>query len=86
MLFRALTTHASAESTKDEAWIRLLLHFFKAYVQDLGKMLLLKQREQVTYVTELAEALISAARDVPSGMKYHQKCCMLFLTNRSRCD
>lgn len=67
MLLRALTTHASAESPKDEAWIRLLLHFFKAYVQDLGKILLQEHPDQGASISQLVQSFTTAAKETPSG-------------------
>lgn len=67
MLSQALDIHAISEKARDRDWVYILLDFLKAYIQDLGKELLLSEPDQQTYVTNLVEALSEAARNAPSG-------------------
>lgn len=68
MLSQALDIHSAVGKPRDRDWVYLLLDFLKAYIQDLGKQLLLTEPDHVTYVTNLVHALSDAARDAPSGM------------------
>lgn len=68
MLNRALDIHASAEKPKDREWIHILLHFLRAYVDDMGMDLLLSTDDSEAYVAQLVSALKDAAHELDSGM------------------
>lgn len=67
MLNRALDIHASAEKPKDREWIHILLHFLRAYVDDMMD-LLLSTDDSEAYVAQLVSALKDAAHELDSGM------------------
>ena len=68
MLTRALELHEEVEKPHDKDWIVVLLEFLKAYVQDLGKALLITKEDHVAYTSSLVNALAESARTLPSGM------------------
>ncbi|KAI0636805.1 trafficking protein particle complex subunit 10 [Trametes polyzona] len=70
MLNRALDIHASAEKPKDREWIHILLHFLRAYVDDMGMDLLLSTEDKEAYVSQLVAALKDAARDLDAETPY----------------
>ncbi|KAI8998488.1 trafficking protein particle complex subunit 10 [Trametes punicea] len=70
MLNRALDIHAAAEKPKDREWIHILLHFLRAYVDDLGKDLLLSKQDSEAYVGRLVMALKDAAHELDSDTPY----------------
>ena len=69
MLNRALDIHASAEKPRDREWIHILLHFLRAYVDDMGRDLLMNKEDSEAYVAHLVQALNDAARELDSGMR-----------------
>ncbi|THH29639.1 hypothetical protein EUX98_g4553 [Antrodiella citrinella] len=71
MLAQALDIHSALSKPRDRDWVYILLDFLKAYIQDLGKDLLLTELDHVAYVTNLVQALSDAARDAPSEMIHH---------------
>ncbi|KAI9065113.1 hypothetical protein FKP32DRAFT_1674998 [Trametes sanguinea] len=70
MLNRALDIHAAAEKPKDREWIHILLHFLRAYVDDMGKDLLLSKEDSEAYVAQLVQALKDAAHELDSDTPY----------------
>ncbi|KAI0327179.1 hypothetical protein GY45DRAFT_1328000 [Cubamyces sp. BRFM 1775] len=64
MLNRALDIHASAEKPRDREWIHILLHFLRAYVDDMGRDLLMNKEDSEAYVAHLVQALNDAAREL----------------------
>ncbi|KAI0665103.1 trafficking protein particle complex subunit 10 [Cubamyces menziesii] len=66
MLNRALDIHASAEKPRDREWIHILLHFLRAYVDDMGRDLLMNKEDSEAYVAHLVQALNDAARELDS--------------------
>ncbi len=69
MLIRALDLHSSAEKPKDREWMVVLLEFLKAYVQDLGKALLITKEDHAAYVTSLINGLKDVAHSLQSGTR-----------------
>ena len=67
MLTRALDLHAEAEKPRDRDWITLLLEYLKAYVQDLGKALLITKEDHIAYTSSLIGALSDSARTLKTG-------------------
>ena len=67
MLNRALDIHAAAEKPRDREWIHVLLHFLRAYVEDMGRQLLMSEEDGAAYVQGLVTALKSAAEELDSG-------------------
>ncbi|EIW60047.1 uncharacterized protein TRAVEDRAFT_164477 [Trametes versicolor FP-101664 SS1] len=70
MLNRALDIHAFAEKSKDREWIHILLHFLRAYVDDMGMDLLLSTDDSEAYVAQLVSALKDAAHELDSDTPY----------------
>ena len=68
MLTRALDLHAEAQKPQDRDWVMILLEYLKAYVQDMGKSLLITKEDHVRYTSSLVEALVESARTLKSGM------------------
>lgn len=83
MLNRALDIHASAEKPKDREWIHILLHFLRAYVDDMGMDLLLSTDDSEAYVAQLVSALKDAAHELDSGMTAVRSC-LIWLTENLR--
>lgn len=83
MLTRSLDLHATSDKPKDKEWINVLLEFLKAYVQDLGKALLINQDDHVAYTTSLVNSLRDAASKLDSGVFHVRyisvRCYNLFL-------
>ncbi|CAL1704950.1 unnamed protein product [Somion occarium] len=71
MLFQALGIHTAAEKPRDREWIFILLDFLKAYVQDLGKELLMNTEDHIEYVTSLVQALHEATQEAESDLSHH---------------
>ncbi|KAH8106751.1 trafficking protein particle complex subunit 10 [Cristinia sonorae] len=71
MLCQALDIHSSVGKARDRDWVYILLDFLKAYIQDLGKELLMVESDHMNYVTDLVEALRVAAQSAPSEMTHH---------------
>ena len=69
MLNRALNIHAAAEKPKDREWIHVLLHFLRAYVEDMGRQLLMSEEDSAAYVQGLATQLKAAAQELDTGMR-----------------
>ena len=69
MLNRALNIHAAAEKPKDREWIHVLLHFLRAYVEDMGRQLLMSEEDSAAYVQGLATQLQAAAQELDTGMR-----------------
>ena len=67
MLNRALSIHASAEKAKDREWIHVLLHFLRAYVDSMGRDLLLGEEDSKSYIEGLVTSLRTAAQALDSG-------------------
>lgn len=67
MLTRALDLNESVEKPHDKEWLLVLLDYLKAYVQDLGKALLITKEDHVTYTSSLAQELHKAAVALESG-------------------
>ena len=67
MLTRALDLHSETEKPKDRDWILILLDFLKAYVQDLGKALLITKEDHVAYASSLVESLKASAQSLQAG-------------------
>lgn len=67
MLTRALDLHAEAQKPQDKDWILVLLEFLKAYVQDLGKALLITKEDHQAYTSSLVNALGDSARSLKSS-------------------
>lgn len=89
MLFQALGIHTAAEKPKDREWVFILLNFLKAYVQDLGKELLMDDDYHVSYVTDLIHALHEATRDAetgkhPSSHPMRRKVCLTLVVKSCR--
>ncbi|KAI0647217.1 trafficking protein particle complex subunit 10 [Trametes meyenii] len=70
MLNRALDIHASTEKPKDREWIHILLHFLRAYVDDVGMDLLLSKEDSEAYVTQLVSVLRAAADELDGDTPY----------------
>ncbi|OBZ75937.1 Trafficking protein particle complex subunit 10 [Grifola frondosa] len=70
MLTRALHVHSSAEKPRDRDWIHVLLHFLKAYVEDMGKELLIEEEDYESYISGLVSALKDAAHELDSDLLY----------------
>ncbi|PSR94078.1 hypothetical protein PHLCEN_2v4506 [Hermanssonia centrifuga] len=70
MLIRALDLHSSAEKPKDREWMVVLLEFLKAYVQDLGKALLITKEDHAAYVTSLINGLKDVAHSLQSDLTH----------------
>ncbi|KAI0362291.1 hypothetical protein OH77DRAFT_1416520 [Trametes cingulata] len=70
MLNRALDIHASAEKPKDREWIHILLHFLRAYVDDMGMDLLLSTEDSKAYVAQLVSALKDSAHELDTDTPY----------------
>ena len=68
MLTRSLDLQALSDKPKDQEWINVVLEFLKAYVQDLGKALLINQDDHVAYTTSLVKSLRDAASRLQSGL------------------
>ena len=67
MLNRALTIHESAGKAKDREWIHVLLHFLRAYVDSMGKDLLIGEEDSKAYIEGLVASLQDAAEALDSG-------------------
>lgn len=68
MLTQALDLHAESDKPRDRDWILILLEFLKAYVQDMGKSLLITKEDHIAYTSSLVDVLKDAAQALPSGM------------------
>ncbi|GJE95190.1 trafficking protein particle complex subunit 10 [Phanerochaete sordida] len=68
MLTRALDLHDSVAKPHDRDWLLVLLEYLKAYVQDLGKALLISKDDHVAYTSSLVQALREAASSVETDM------------------
>ncbi|KAI0724064.1 trafficking protein particle complex subunit 10 [Cerioporus squamosus] len=66
MLNRALNIHEAAEKPKDREWIHVLLHFLRAYVEDMGRQLLMSEEDSAAYVQGLVTQLKQAAEELDS--------------------
>ncbi|TFK86916.1 hypothetical protein K466DRAFT_586827 [Polyporus arcularius HHB13444] len=66
MLNRALNIHEAAAKPKDREWIHVLLHFLRAYVEDMGRQLLMSEEDSAAYVQGLATQLKEAAQELDS--------------------
>jgi trafficking protein particle complex subunit 10 len=73
MLSRALDTHAALQRPKDREWIHILLSFLKAYVEELGKELLMHEDDKKEYVARLVDELHAAAIELDTG-DAHDNC------------
>ena len=67
MLTRALDLHAEAQKPQDRDWVMILLEYLKAYVQDMGKSLLITKEDHVVYTSSLVYALRQAALSLDAG-------------------
>jgi hypothetical protein len=67
MLSRALDTHAQLQKPKDREWIHILISFLKAYVEELGKELLMHADDKKEYVSQLVKELHIAAKELDAG-------------------
>lgn len=67
MLTRALDLHDSVAKPHDRDWLLILLEYLKAYVQDLGKALLITKDDHVAYTSSLVQALREAASSIETG-------------------
>ena len=67
MLNRALTIHESAGKAKDREWIHVLLHFLRAYVDSMGKDLLIGEEDSKAYIEGLVASLQDATEALDSG-------------------
>ena len=67
MLNRALTIHEAAEKPRDREWIHVLLHFLRAYVEDMGRQLLMSEEDSTAYVQRLVAELRAATQELDSG-------------------
>jgi trafficking protein particle complex subunit 10 len=67
MLTRALDLHESVKQPRDRDWLLLLLEYLKAYVQDLGKALLITKDDHIAYTSSLVHALREAAMTIETG-------------------
>ena len=70
MLTRALDLHDSVEKPRDRDWLLILLEYLKAYVQDLGKALLITKDDHVAYTSSLVHALRETALALETGQGY----------------
>ena len=68
MLSRALDTHADLQRPKDREWIHVLLAFLKAYVEELGKELLMHEDDKKEYISRLVGELHTAAIELDTGV------------------
>ncbi|EKM55480.1 uncharacterized protein PHACADRAFT_143869 [Phanerochaete carnosa HHB-10118-sp] len=68
MLTRALDLHDSVAKPHDKDWLLILLEYLKAYVQDLGKALLITKDDHVAYTSSLVQALREAASSIETDM------------------
>ena len=68
MLSRALDTHADLQRPKDREWIHVLLAFLKAYVEELGKELLMHEDDKKEYISQLVGELHTAAIELDTGV------------------
>ncbi|KAI0709428.1 trafficking protein particle complex subunit 10 [Earliella scabrosa] len=66
MLNRALTIHEAAEKPRDREWIHVLLHFLRAYVEDMGRQLLMSEEDGTAYVQRLVAELRAATQELDS--------------------
>lgn len=67
MLTRALDLHALVEKPRDRDWLLILLDYLKAYVQELGKALLITKDDHIAYTSSLVHTLREAALAIDSG-------------------
>ena len=67
MLSRAIDTHAELQRPKDREWIHILISFLKAYVEELGKELLMLEDDKKVYVSRLVDELHTAASELDAG-------------------
>jgi trafficking protein particle complex subunit 10 len=67
MLTKSLDLHTESQKTKDADWIHVVLDYLKAYVQDMGKALLITVEDHVAYTSALVKSLREAASDLESG-------------------
>ncbi|KAI0748290.1 trafficking protein particle complex subunit 10 [Daedaleopsis nitida] len=70
MLNRALTIHEAAEKAKDREWVHVLLHFLRAYVEDMGKQLLLSEEDSATYVHKLVTELKAVTQELDADTPF----------------
>ena len=70
MLTRALDLHDSVEKPRDRDWLLILLEYLKAYVQYLGKALLITTDDHVAYTSSLVPALRETALALEAGKDY----------------
>ncbi len=68
MLTRSLDLHATSEKPKDKDWVNVSLEYLKAYVQDMGKALLIATEDHVAYTENIVKALRQAAEELETGM------------------
>ena len=68
MLTHALNLYSSSQQSKDRDWIYLVLEFLKAYVEDLGKELLVEADDHRAYISGLIAAFKDAAANLQSGL------------------
>ena len=80
MLHRALHIHAASEKEKDREWIHVLLHFLRAYVDSMGKDLLLGEEDNKAYIEGLITSLQITAQALDSGNSRLLRATTLVLT------
>ena len=71
MLTRSLDLHTTTDKSKDKDWINVSLEYLKAYVQDMGKDLLITTEDHVAYTASVVKALRAAAEELESGEWYN---------------
>ena len=67
MLTRSLDLHATSDKPKDKDWVNVSLEYLKAYVQDMGKVLLIATEDHVAYTESVVKALRQAAEELDAG-------------------
>ncbi|KIM80718.1 hypothetical protein PILCRDRAFT_821974 [Piloderma croceum F 1598] len=70
MLSRALDTHAELQRPNDREWIHILLSFLKAYVEELGKEMLMHEDDKKEYVSRLVDELHAAAIELDTDLAH----------------
>ncbi|KAI0341805.1 hypothetical protein BDW22DRAFT_1377071 [Trametopsis cervina] len=71
MLTRSLDLHATSQKPRDKEWLNVLLDFLKAYVQDLGKALLITTEDHVAYTTSLVGRLRETSESLESEVTHY---------------
>ncbi|KAI0093548.1 trafficking protein particle complex subunit 10 [Irpex rosettiformis] len=72
MLTRSLDLHATSEKPKDKDWVNISLEYLKAYVQDMGRDLLISTDDHVAYTASVVKALRLAAEELESEVTHHE--------------